>query len=53
MDDLPAGLTWVRAAPEDAEAQLQKYRTLLSRIEDIALAPERSRDFVHTIGRNL
>lgn len=37
----------------DTEAQLQKYRVLLSRIEAIALAPAKSRDFVHTIARNL
>lgn len=37
----------------DAEAQLQKYRVLLSRIEAIALAPAKSRDFIHTIARNL
>ncbi|MFI6124843.1 helix-turn-helix domain-containing protein [Streptomyces sp. NPDC051064] len=37
----------------DAEAQLQKYRVLLGRIEAIALAPAKSRDFIHTIARNL
>ncbi|MFE0120625.1 helix-turn-helix domain-containing protein [[Kitasatospora] papulosa] len=37
----------------DAEEQLQKYRVLLSRIEAIALSPEKSRDFIHTIARNL
>ncbi|MFJ6848934.1 helix-turn-helix domain-containing protein [Streptomyces sp. NPDC091271] len=37
----------------DTEAQLQKYRVLLSRIEAIALAPAKSRDFIHTIARNL
>ncbi|MFG2588121.1 helix-turn-helix domain-containing protein [Streptomyces sp. NPDC048438] len=37
----------------DAETQLQKYRVLLSRIEAIALAPAKSRDFIHTIARNL
>ncbi|CAM5475439.1 helix-turn-helix domain-containing protein [Streptomyces atroolivaceus] len=37
----------------DADAQLQKYRALLNRIEAIALTPSQSRDFVHTIARNL
>ncbi|WP_405698019.1 hypothetical protein [Streptomyces sp. NBC_01185] len=37
----------------DAEEQLQKYRVLLSRIEAIALAPEQSREFIHTIARSL
>jgi transcriptional regulator with XRE-family HTH domain len=37
----------------DAEAQLQKYRLLLSRIETIALAPVDSRDLIHTISSNL
>ncbi|MDF6019784.1 helix-turn-helix transcriptional regulator [Streptomyces sp. JH34] len=37
----------------DEETQLQKYRVLLSRIEAIALAPETSRDFIHTVARNL
>ncbi|MFJ8858809.1 helix-turn-helix domain-containing protein [Streptomyces sp. NPDC102451] len=37
----------------NTEAQLQKYRVLLSRIEAIALPPAESRDFVHTIARNL
>ncbi|MET7792172.1 DUF5753 domain-containing protein, partial [Streptomyces sp900116325] len=37
----------------DAEEQLQKYRVLLSRIEAIALSPEKSRDFIHTVARNL
>ncbi|MFC9948284.1 helix-turn-helix domain-containing protein [Streptomyces pratensis] len=37
----------------DAEAQLEKYGVLLRRIEAIALTPEKSREFVHTIARNL
>lgn len=37
----------------DAEPQLQRYRVLLSRIEASALAPATSRDFIHTIARNL
>ncbi|MBM7436643.1 helix-turn-helix transcriptional regulator [Streptomyces sp. HB132] len=37
----------------DAEPQLQRYRVLLSRIEASALDPATSRDFIHTIARNL
>lgn len=37
----------------DAEAQLEKYRVLLSRMEAIALAPGASRDFIHNIAQNL
>ncbi|MEU0149046.1 helix-turn-helix transcriptional regulator [Streptomyces sp. NPDC006288] len=37
----------------DAEAQLEKYRVLLGRIEAIALPPGESRDHIHTIARNL
>lgn len=31
------------------EAQLEKYRTLLDRMEQLALDPPTSREFVHTI----
>ncbi|MFE3599540.1 helix-turn-helix domain-containing protein [Streptomyces sp. NPDC059142] len=37
----------------DAEAQLQKYRTLLGRMEAVALGPARSRDFIHSIAQQL
>ncbi|MCZ0988406.1 helix-turn-helix domain-containing protein [Streptomyces diastatochromogenes] len=37
----------------DAETQLAKYRELLDRMETIALAPEKSRDLIHTIAQNL
>jgi transcriptional regulator with XRE-family HTH domain len=37
----------------DAEAQLEKYRVLLSRMEATALDHDSSRDFIHTIVRNL
>ncbi|MCT7353743.1 helix-turn-helix domain-containing protein [Streptomyces sp. 15-116A] len=33
----------------DAEAQLDKYRVLLERVESRALAPEKSRDLIHTV----
>jgi hypothetical protein len=37
----------------DAEAQLQKYRTLLDRMKSVALGPPKSRDFIHNIARQL
>ncbi|MEV6261291.1 helix-turn-helix transcriptional regulator [Streptomyces sp. NPDC051784] len=37
----------------DAEDQLAKYRALLNRIRGIALPPEPSRQFIHTIARSL
>ncbi|WP_225098104.1 helix-turn-helix transcriptional regulator [Streptomyces sp. CoH27] len=37
----------------DAEAQLQKYRTLFERIDAVALAPEKTRDLVHNLMREL
>ncbi|MCX4973630.1 helix-turn-helix transcriptional regulator [Streptomyces sp. NBC_00620] len=37
----------------DAEAQLQMYRVLLDRMESVALPPEKSRDFIHTITQDL
>lgn len=36
-----------------AEAQLAKYRAQLDLLEDVALPPERSRDFIREIARNL
>jgi hypothetical protein len=33
----------------DAEAQLEKYRLLLAKMEATALTPEKSRDFVHSL----
>lgn len=37
----------------DAEAQLQKYRTLFERIDTVALSPEKTRDLVHALMREL
>ncbi|MEU5000552.1 helix-turn-helix transcriptional regulator [Streptomyces sp. NPDC021622] len=37
----------------DAEAQLDKYRVLLDRMEATALPPAKSRDFIHSIARDL
>lgn len=36
-----------------ADAQLMKYRTIMARMEDLALAPSASRDFIHTLIANL
>ncbi|KUM94726.1 DNA-binding protein [Streptomyces cellostaticus] len=35
------------------EDELAKYRTHLDRMEDLALSPDDSRDFIHTIAREL
>lgn len=37
----------------DAEAQLHKYRVLLERMEAKTLAPEKTRDVIHAIARDL
>ncbi|MFI6936479.1 helix-turn-helix domain-containing protein [Streptomyces sp. NPDC050287] len=37
----------------DAETQLHKYRTLFDRIEAVALAPEKTRDLIHNVMREL
>ncbi|MEV1022156.1 helix-turn-helix transcriptional regulator [Streptomyces sp. NPDC050264] len=37
----------------DAEAQLRKYRVLLDRMESASLPPEKSRDLIHNIIREL
>ncbi|MFF7391441.1 helix-turn-helix domain-containing protein [Streptomyces scabiei] len=37
----------------DAEAQLHKYRTLFDRIEAVTLAPEKTRDLIHDVMREL
>lgn len=37
----------------DAEAQLLKYRTLFDRIEAVTLAPEKTRDLIHNVMREL
>jgi hypothetical protein len=37
----------------DSEMQLRKYRTQLDRMEEAALAPAESRDFIRTIADNL
>jgi transcriptional regulator with XRE-family HTH domain len=37
----------------NAEAQLDKYRVLLERMTDVALAPHASREFIHDIAQDL
>ena len=37
----------------DAEAQLNKYRVLLERMEAKTLSPEKSRDVIHSIAKDL
>ncbi|WP_432155825.1 helix-turn-helix domain-containing protein [Streptomyces sp. bgisy153] len=37
----------------DAAAQLERYRTLFRRVESAALDPERSRDFIHRLAKEL
>jgi transcriptional regulator with XRE-family HTH domain len=37
----------------DAEAQLHKYRTLFDRISAVALSPEKTRDLIHNVMREL
>ncbi|MER6088395.1 helix-turn-helix domain-containing protein [Streptomyces bluensis] len=50
--------TVVRDAPHgtgfiDSEAQLGAFRTLFRKVEDVSLAPERSRDFIHKLAKEL
>ncbi|MFJ4832371.1 helix-turn-helix domain-containing protein [Streptomyces sp. NPDC088747] len=40
-------------AQVDAEAELDTYRNLLNRMESVALPPERSRDFIHSLSTEL
>ncbi|WP_112468193.1 helix-turn-helix domain-containing protein [Streptomyces triticisoli] len=46
--DGPHGTTFI-----DAEAQLSRFRTLFRRLEAASLAPERSRDFIHRLSKEL
>lgn len=50
--------TVVRDAPHgsafvDSEAQLSSFRTLFRRVEGASLEPERSRDFIHRLAKEL
>ncbi|MFJ5061189.1 helix-turn-helix transcriptional regulator [Streptomyces nigra] len=46
--DGPHGATFI-----DAEAQLNAYRTLFRRVEAVALAPDRSRDLIQRVTKEL
>ncbi|WP_425247643.1 helix-turn-helix domain-containing protein [Streptomyces sp. NEAU-NA10] len=37
----------------DAQAQLSRFRTLFRRLEAVSLEPERSRDFIHRLAKEL
>ncbi|MEU3898349.1 helix-turn-helix transcriptional regulator [Streptomyces sp. NPDC045251] len=37
----------------DSEAQLAAYRTRFRKVEDVSLAPDRSRDFIHRLTKEL
>lgn len=55
---LPKLDTVVRDAPHgsvflDSEAQLNAYRTRFRKVEAVSLAPDRSRDFLNTLAREL
>lgn len=55
---LPKLDTVVRDAPHgsvfiDSEAQLNAYRTRFRKVEAVSLEPERSRDFIHELAREL
>lgn len=46
--DGPSGPVFI-----DAEAQLSRYRTLFLRVEAVSLGPDRSRDFIHRLAKEL
>ncbi|MFD5238171.1 helix-turn-helix domain-containing protein [Streptomyces tendae] len=46
--DTPHGTVFV-----DAEAQLSHFRTLFRRVEEAAFEPERSREFIHQLAKEL
>ncbi|MFD6592503.1 DUF5753 domain-containing protein [Streptomyces coelicoflavus] len=46
--DAPHGTVFV-----DAEAQLSHFRTLFRRVEEVAFEPERSREFIHRLTKEL
>jgi hypothetical protein len=46
--DVPHGSAFI-----DAEAQLAVFRTRFRKIEGVSLGPERSRDFIHQLTREL
>ncbi|MEU6392017.1 helix-turn-helix transcriptional regulator [Streptomyces sp. NPDC046939] len=46
--DAPHGVTFI-----DCEAQLEVFRALFRRVEAVALEPERSRDFIHALAKEV
>ncbi|PWI17773.1 transcriptional regulator [Streptomyces sp. Act143] len=46
--DVPHGLAFV-----DSEAQLEVFRTRFRKVEAVSLDPERSRDFIHRLAKDL
>ncbi|MFC8346432.1 helix-turn-helix domain-containing protein [Streptomyces sp. NPDC057280] len=46
--DVPHGLAFV-----DSEAQLEAFRTRFRKVEAVSLDPERSRDFIHRLAKDL
>lgn len=46
--DAPHGAAFV-----DSEAQLATYRTRFRKVEAVSLEPERSRDFIHRLTKEL
>ncbi|MET7607238.1 helix-turn-helix transcriptional regulator [Streptomyces avermitilis] len=57
-DSVPQLDTVVRDAPHgaafvDSEAQLGSFRTLFRKVEAASLGPERSRDFIHQLAKEL
>lgn len=46
--DVPHGSAFI-----DSEAQLNAFRTRFRKVEAVSLAPERSRDFIHTLAKEL
>ncbi|WP_055493193.1 helix-turn-helix transcriptional regulator [Streptomyces sp. TP-A0356] len=46
--DVPHGSAFI-----DSEAQLSAFRTRFRKIEDVSLDPERSRDFIHRLAKEL
>ena len=48
MRDAPHGTAFI-----DSEAQLGAFRTLFRKVEATSLEPERSRDFIHKLAKEL
>jgi hypothetical protein len=48
VNDAPQGAGFI-----DSEAQLDAFRTLFRKVEAVSLDPERSRDFIHGLAKEL